>query len=120
MRVVWQAAGLLCVGLALLGVALPLLPTAPFVLLAAFCFARSSPRLHERLLNNPVFGKIIRDWQANRAISRKGKVASVFAMALSLAISFALAVDLAIVGLQALVLCGVSAFILTRNTAPRI
>ncbi|MGB3810094.1 MAG: YbaN family protein [Parvibaculum sp.] len=118
MRVVWQAAGLLCVGLALLGVALPLLPTAPFVLLAAFCFARSSPSLHDRLLSNRVFGEIIRDWHMDRAISRKGKVVSVFAMASSLAISLALAVDLAIVGLQALVLCGISVFILTRNTPP--
>lgn len=117
MRVVWQIAGLLCVGLALLGVALPLLPTAPFVLLAAFCFARSSPSLHDWLLGNRVFGKIIRDWHKDRAISRKGKAASVFTMAISLAISLVLAVDVAIVGLQALVLCGVSAFILTRNTA---
>lgn len=116
MRVVWQTAGLLCAGLALLGVALPLLPTAPFVLLAAFCFARSSPSLHDRLLSNRVFGEIIRDWHMDRAISRKGKVVSVFTMASSLAISLALAVDLAIVGLQALVLCGISAFILTRNT----
>lgn len=117
MRIVWQVAGLLCVGLALLGVALPLLPTAPFVLLAAYCFSRSSPKLHDWVMSNPAFGKIIRDWRAERAISRKGKVVSVFAMASSLAMSFAFAVDLAIVGIQALVLCGASLFILTRNTA---
>lgn len=116
MRVVWQVAGLLSMGLALLGAALPLLPTAPFILLAAFCFSRSSPRLHDWVMSHPVFGKIIRDWQTDRAISRKGKVVSVFAMASSLAISLALAVDFAIVGLQALILCGVSVFILTRNT----
>lgn len=117
MRVVWQVAGLLSMGLALLGVALPLLPTAPFILLAAFCFSRSSPKLHDWMMSNPAFAKIVRDWQRDRAISRKGKVVSVCAMASSLAISLALAVDLAIVGLQALILCGVSAFILTRNTA---
>lgn len=86
MRIVWLISGLISLALGGLGVALPLLPTTPFVLLAALCFARSSPALHGWLLRNPAFGKAIRDWRANRAISRRGKTASVLAMALSLAL----------------------------------
>jgi uncharacterized membrane protein YbaN (DUF454 family) len=117
-RIIWLIVGFASLGLAAIGVVLPLLPTTPFVILAAFCFAKSSPALHAWLLRNPTFGKAIRDWQTHRAISRKGKVASVVAMALSLIISLVLAVDGAVVGLQALVLSGVAAFILTRNTPP--
>ncbi len=113
----WRILGLASLGLGGLGVALPLLPATPFVLLAAFCFARSSPTLHGWLLRNPTFGKAIRDWRANRAISRKGKAASVAAMALSLALSAALGIELAILGLQALALSGAAAFVLSRNTA---
>ena len=100
----WRILGLASLGLGGLGVALPLLPATPFVLLAAFCFATSSPTLPGWLLRN-------------RAISRKGKAASVAAMALSLALSAALGIELAILGLQALALSGAAAFVLSRNTA---
>jgi uncharacterized membrane protein YbaN (DUF454 family) len=117
MRVVWLILGLTSLGLGGLGVVTPLLPTTPFVILAAFCFARSSPRLHEWLHQNPVFGKAISDWNASHAISRRGKVVAVSAMAASLALSAVLGVGFAILGLQALVLLAAAAFILTRNTA---
>ena len=57
------------------------LPATPLVILSAFCFARSSPALYDRLLASRAFGKAIRDWRAERAISRTGKAASVAAMA---------------------------------------
>jgi hypothetical protein len=62
------AAGLLCVALGVVGLVLPLLPTTPFMLLAAACFARSSPRFHAWLLGHRWFGPPIRDWQQYRAI----------------------------------------------------
>ena len=117
MRIVWLIVGLASLVLGGLGAVLPLLPTAPFVILAALCFARSAPALHDRLLDSRTFGKLIRDWRTHRAISRKGKTASVLAMALSLAASLVLAVDLAVVGLQALAASAAAAFILTRNTS---
>jgi uncharacterized membrane protein YbaN (DUF454 family) len=117
MRIVWLFLGLTALMLAGAGVVLPLLPATPFVILAAFCFARSSPALHDRLHASRTFGKAIRDWRTHRAISRTGKTASVIAMALSLAASLVLAVDLVIVGLQALAVSAAAAFILTRNTA---
>jgi len=116
MRIVWLVSGLAGLMLAGMGVVLPLLPATPFVILAAFCFARSSPALHDRLLASRTFGKAIRNWRTHRAISRRGKAASVLAMALSLAVSLVLAVDLTLVGLQALALSVAAAFILTRGT----
>jgi uncharacterized membrane protein YbaN (DUF454 family) len=62
------AVGWLCLGLGFVGIFLPLLPTTPFVLLAAFCFSRSSARLHRWLLAQPTFGPIIRDWNQHGVI----------------------------------------------------
>ena len=72
--------GLFFVGLAILGASLPILPTTPFLLVAAACFAKSSPRLHNKLLNNRVFGQLIKDWQEHRSISLKSKVISLLTM----------------------------------------
>lgn len=62
------AAGLLSVVLAVLGVLLPGLPTTPFVLLAAACFAKGSPRLHRWLVNQKHLGPMVRDWEAHRSL----------------------------------------------------
>lgn len=65
------------VGLATLGAILPGLPTTPFVLVAAACFAKSSPKLDNWLRNNRVFGPLIKDWQQHRCISGKTKLIAV-------------------------------------------
>lgn len=69
--------------LGLAGIFLPVLPTTPFILLAATCFAKSSPRFHAWLLARPVAGPIIREWQQYRAMPRKAKRAGYLLMALS-------------------------------------
>ena len=76
-------------GLGALGAFLPLLPTVPFVILAAFCFARSSPRLEAWLVEHPRFGHHIVAWRTRGAISRKGKQAALLAFAVSAAIGLA-------------------------------
>jgi len=74
--------GWLAVVLATLGVVLPLLPTTPFLLLAAWCFARSSPRFHYWLLHRSVFGRYLRHWQQHRAMppGAKGRAILFFLM----------------------------------------
>ena len=76
-RVLFVAAGLLCVGLAYLGAILPGLPTTPWVLLAGYCFSRSSPRLERWLKRSPIFGRLLRDWDEHRGIRRPVKVVAV-------------------------------------------
>ncbi|MFT4025636.1 MAG: YbaN family protein [Novosphingobium sp.] len=81
-RLFWRALGLVCVALGIIGAMLPLMPTTIFLILAAACFARSSPRLEARLLADPRFGPAIRAWRANGAISRRGKQAACAGIAL--------------------------------------
>src|SRR5690349_5075190 len=76
MRAIWLALGLGAVVLGFIGIFVPVLPTTPFLILAAACFARSSPRLEGWLLDHPRFGPPLRDWRERGAVSRKGKVAT--------------------------------------------
>lgn len=80
LRWLFLLAGCLCLGLAALGVVLPVLPTTPFVLLAAWCFSRGSQRLHRWLLANPTFGPSIREWEAHRVIRLPIKILSTSVM----------------------------------------
>jgi len=75
--------GLFFVALAVLGAVLPLLPTTPFLLVAATCFAKSSPRLHKMLLDNKTFGPLIYHWQQSRSIPKRAKVIALVTMVLS-------------------------------------
>ena len=83
----YLVAGWASLGLGAIGAFLPLLPTVPFVILAAFCFARSSPRLENWLLTHPRFGHHIVAWRDKGAISRKGKIAATAAFALSIVLA---------------------------------
>ncbi|MBU3076813.1 YbaN family protein [Sphingomonas quercus] len=73
----WLALGFVNVALAFIGALLPLMPTTIFLILAAGCFARSSPRLEGWLLDHPRFGQTLRAWRAEGAIGRKAKIAAV-------------------------------------------
>ncbi len=66
--------GLVFVGLAVLGIFLPVLPTTPLLLLALACFAKSSEKLHSWLLTNKTFGPFIRQWHETRSMPRRAKV----------------------------------------------
>lgn len=72
-RTLWSLAGALALATGIVGIFLPLLPTTPFVLLAAFCFSRGSARIEAWLLAHPRFGPAIRAWRRHRAIPLPAK-----------------------------------------------
>ena len=83
-RHLYLAGGWLSLGLAFLGLFLPLLPTTPFVLLAAMCFSRGSERLYQWLLAQPTFGPLLRDWQQHGVIRLRVKLITTVLMVLLL------------------------------------
>ena len=68
--------GWICLLLATIGVFLPILPTTPFVLLAAYFFSKGSVRIHQWLLSNRLFGPIIKDWESSGVIRMRAKILS--------------------------------------------
>jgi uncharacterized protein len=80
LRVFYLALGWLSVGLGIIGIILPILPTTPFLLVAVWAFSRSSPELAEKLRNHPKAGPYIRAWQDHGAIPLVGKVLAVTMM----------------------------------------
>jgi uncharacterized membrane protein YbaN (DUF454 family) len=82
MRVVYFSMGCALVALGAIGAVTPLLPTTIFLIGAAACFARSSPRLEAWLLDHPQFGKTLRDWRSAGAISRPAKIMACAGMTL--------------------------------------
>lgn len=87
MRWLLGLAGTIALGLGLLGVLLPGLPSTPFILLAAACFARASPRLHQRMRENAWIGPLLRDWESHRSLSRRVKTIALASMAIMVALS---------------------------------
>jgi uncharacterized membrane protein YbaN (DUF454 family) len=80
---VYRALGLLSLGLGIIGAVLPLLPTTPFLLLAAYFFSRSHPEWEARLLAHPKFGPALLAWRDHRAIPLAAKQMATFLLAIS-------------------------------------
>ena len=87
MRVAFIALGMIALGLGIAGVVLPVLPTTPFVLLAAACFARGSQRFHDWLLAHPLFGPIIIEWNEYGSIPWRTKIVAIVLMSTTLTVS---------------------------------
>jgi len=117
MRLVWLILGLTSLALGGIGVVLPILPTVPFMLLAAFFFSKSSERLHHWLLTHPRFGPSIEDWQRNGAINRRVKGYATVSILAAFGISLVLGLKLLLLILQATILTGVLVFIWSRPEA---
>ncbi len=119
-RLLFATLGWMFTALAIVGIALPMLPTTPFLLLAAWCFDRSSPRMHAWLLRQPILGRIIVDWRAHGVIRTRAKVVATLAMGVlaAWAASRDTTPPWAIAAMLA-VMAATAAFIWTRPSAPR-
>lgn len=117
-RLLWLACGLLSLGVGIIGIVLPLLPTTVFLLLAAFCFARGSQRLHDWLVHHPRLGPPIRDWQRHGAISKRAKRMAMLAIVAVFVASILFGAPIHVIVVQLVVLSAVSVFILTRPNPP--
>ncbi len=117
---IFRTLGVVFVGLGFIGVFLPLMPTTPFLLLALACFARSSPAIHDWLINHRILGPYIVDWERDRSIPLAAKVTSIVMMSASFAWlvlgTSAPAIALWMTG--AILLC-VAFYIVTRPTTRR-
>ncbi len=116
----YVALGWLCLGLGFVGIFLPVLPTTPFVLLAAWFFSKGSKRLHGWLLSSKTFGPIILDWERHGVIRPRAKALSLTMMALLFGYTLifvdvkpAVKIVVASIGLTT------AGFIVTRPSAPR-
>jgi uncharacterized membrane protein YbaN (DUF454 family) len=79
--------GTLCVVLGVIGIFLPILPTTPFLLLAAWCYARSSKRYYNWLISNKTFGKYIKDYREGKGIPKKAKITAIILLWLTILFS---------------------------------
>ena len=113
-KTIYLLAGLLSLLLGLIGAFLPILPTVPFILLAAFCFARGYPPLYHWLRDRSLFASVLQDWERERAISRsaKRKALTMIALSFALALYFAPCVWLKL--LLLLIGISVATFMATR------
>ena len=118
-RWLYLALGWLSLGLAIVGIALPLLPTTPLLLVSAFGFARSSERNYLWLTNHPRFGPPIRDWRRHRAVSLRAKWLATVSIVALLGISLWTEVALWIFIIQVLTLTAVATFVWSRPLPPK-
>lgn len=114
-RALFAALGCLFVALGVIGAFLPVLPTTPFLIVAAGCFARSSPRLEAWLLNHPRFGPTLRAWRERGAIPRRVKIVACLGMAGGYAVFFfTVQPSLTLALIVAGVMLGAAGYVLTR------
>jgi uncharacterized membrane protein YbaN (DUF454 family) len=114
---------LFCIGwisfaLGIIGAFLPILPTTPFLILSAYMFSKSSPRFHHWLLNLPLAGEAVKDWQNNRVIKTKAKILCCSMILLSLGLIWIHPRILIIIKVSVtLVLTSVGIFVATRESS---
>lgn len=101
--------------LGIVGAFLPIVPTTPFVILAAWCFVRSSEKAHAWLYRQPVFGPALRNWDRNRAIARPAKIWAISMILISLSMAWWRVENSTVVVVITIVLVSVSIFIATRK-----
>nr|WP_027316807.1 YbaN family protein [Microvirga flocculans] len=114
MRLVYLCCGYASLGLGIVGIFLPVLPTTPFVLLAVWCFARSNPDLAHKLYSHPRFGTLLTTWRDQRAIPFRAKVWALTMLASSYGLILWLSESRVVPMLLAAIMGSVALFIATR------
>lgn len=110
-------AGTFFVGLGVLGIVLPLLPTTPFFLLAAVCYAKSSKRFYTWLLNNKWFGNYVKNYQEKKGVPLKVKILSISLLWITILFSVVFIVHILLFRIiLILIAIGVSIHILSIRT----
>ena len=117
-KMLWLLAGLTSVAIGAIGVVVPLLPTTPFLLVAAFAFARSSTRLNRWLREHRSFGPLIENWHRDGSIDRKVKRTAIIVILITPVITWLFGVPLWLIAGQLAVLSAAAIFILTRPSPP--
>ena len=115
-RALYLIAGILSFTAGMIGVVLPLLPTTPLVLLAAWCFARSNKKFHTWMVTHPRFGKVISDWEKHKGMTAANKRRAYVLIALSFAFSICMAPLLWVKLLLVPIGCCVTLHIAKMNT----
>jgi len=93
-KIILTIIGFISVGLGILGIFLPLLPTTPFLLLAAACFSKSSTRFYNWLLSNKLFGKYIKNYREGLGIPLKIKISTISLLWITIIFTVIFAVDI--------------------------
>ena len=114
MRFFWISVGLIALSVGFAGIIRPLVLKVPLVLLASFCFAKSSKRLHSWLISHKTFGPMIHDWNRSGAISRNAKRAATISIIAVIGVSVAVRVPQHVMIIQIVTLTCVLLFIWTR------
>jgi hypothetical protein len=116
-RIMWIVAGTFFLITGLVGIVIPLLPTTPFLLLAAACYLRGSRRMYDWLLGNRIFGKYLKNYYEKRGVPTRVKIGSVIFLWCTIGVSMILIDDLVIRIVLVMVAAGVTlhiAFLKTR------
>lgn len=117
LRTLYAGVGLVFVGIGGLGVFVPGLPTTVFLIIAAWCFSRSSPRLERWLLDLPVLGQFVRDYRAGRGMPRSAKVTAYSAIVVFVGVAVVFVLDSVAIRLG-LTLFGLTGLLYIRYAVP--
>lgn len=115
MRIFFLVLGHLSVGLGFTGIFLPVLPTTPFLILAAWAYSHGSPRFESWLLTQPLLGPMVKDWRENRVIRRRPKIIATITILITISIPLSIpTIDYKVKTALVAMICSVLVFIWTR------
>ncbi len=117
MKPIFLILGFISFGLGSIGIFLPLLPSTPLYILAAYFFSKSSPKMHQKVLNLPIVGELVKEWNEHKVINPKAKILSVIMIVLLMGISiYFKRSNLLVIILLTVIGVSVISFIVTRKS----